>query len=99
MGQAQLTAGSVTQALITAMHSVVPRGIEISVDTPLDRTTLDSLGMIEVLVHLETLVGPVFDEATVRWAGLEPDYDPSMTVGAFAELLLRVHETSADATA
>jgi acyl carrier protein len=87
MGKSELTTSELTDALIAAVRRVVQPDVDISANTPLDQTTLDSLGLIEVLVHLEGAVALALDDSTVRRVALDPDYDPSMTVAAFAELL------------
>jgi acyl carrier protein len=95
MGQAKLTADDVAAAVLEAMRRVVPRNTELSLASRLDCTGLDSLALTEVMVHLEDLIGMVFDERKVRMAVLEPDYNPSMTVEQFAQLLLRLaHEVT-----
>jgi acyl carrier protein len=92
------TDASVTEALVVAMDRVVPGDVVVEASTPLDQTTLDSLGMLEVMVHLEELVGLGFDEETVRTIALEPDYDPTMQVSQLAALLLRLSPALADGT-
>jgi hypothetical protein len=76
--------------LLCAMRRVVPADVAVGAATPLDETTLDSLALLEVMVHLEDLTGRVFDEGSVRALALEPDYDPHMDVAAFATLMNRM---------
>jgi hypothetical protein len=88
MGQTAVTPPDMTRALLEAIHRVVPRGVEVSESTPLDRAGIDSLALVEIMVHLEALVGLMFDESAVRRVMAQPDYDPAMPVGKFGGLLL-----------
>jgi acyl carrier protein len=88
MGQTVVTAADLMAALLTAMRRVVPRHVTLSETTALDRAGVDSLALIEVMVHLEAIMGLVFDEDVVHEAVLQPDYRPSMTIEEFAKLLL-----------
>jgi ribosome-associated toxin RatA of RatAB toxin-antitoxin module len=95
VGPAPGPAVRLADALVTAIARVVPPDVVVEPSTPLDRTTLDSLGLLEAMVHLEDLTGLGFDERTVRAVALDAGYDPTMSVAELAELLLR----SAPATA
>jgi acyl carrier protein len=90
MGETTLTTDDMTAALLEAMRRVVPRHVELSPSTALDRAGIDSLALIETMIHLESLVGLLFDESAVRQAVLQPDYDPGMSVERFGALLLRL---------
>jgi acyl carrier protein len=87
MGQEKLELDEIVPAVVESIRRVVPSDIEITAATPLNKTTLDSLGLIEMMVHLEDLLGVTLDEAQVRQALLEPDFDPMMTVAVFAQRL------------
>lgn len=90
MGQTTVTPADLTAALLTAIRRVVPRHVALSESTALDRAGVDSLALIEVMVHLEADIGLIFDDDVVRQAVLQPDYTPSMTIEEFANLLLRL---------
>jgi acyl carrier protein len=87
MGQAPVTPPGMIQALLVAIQRVVPRGVEISELTPLDRAGIDSLALLEIMIHIEAMVGLVFDESAVRRAMAQPEYDPAMSIGKFGILL------------
>ncbi len=78
------------EAVLTAMRQVVRTDVVVEAGTPLDQTTLDSLGLLEVMVHLEQITGATLDEETVRAIALDPDYDSGMSVAAFALLIQRM---------
>jgi acyl carrier protein len=83
MGEAFVT------ELLEAIRRVVPPDVVVDASTTVDRTTLDSLGLLETFVHLEELSGRRFDEDTVRVLSLDGGYDPSITIAALAALLER----------
>jgi acyl carrier protein len=89
MGQEnlELTPGEIVAAVVESIRRVVPTDVEVTAATLLSRTTLDSLGLIEMMVHLEDLLGVALDEAQVRQAVLEPEFNPMITVEAFAQQL------------
>lgn len=76
-------------SLVVAIQRVVPPDVEVGPATPLEETTLDSLGLLEAMVHLEELSQMGFDEEAVRAVALEPDYDPAMSVANLAKLLVQ----------
>jgi len=90
MGQQELTPEEITAAVVESIRRVVPRDVPVSASTPLNRTTLDSLGLIEMMVHLEDLVSIAFDEARIRQAVLGPEFDPAMPVAEFGRQLWRL---------
>jgi len=99
MGTTAVSPTDMTAAMIEAMRRVVPRQVTLTASTPMNRAGIDSLALIEIMVHLESLVGLLFDEGSVRGAVLQPDYDPTMTVEGFAQLLLRLANGAAPVAA
>jgi coenzyme Q-binding protein COQ10 len=94
-GSAPGSGAWLADALVTAMGRVVPPDVAVEPGTPLNQTTLDSLGLLEAMVHLEELTGLGFDEETVRAVALDADYDETMSVADLAELLLRQRPATA----
>jgi len=90
MGETTVSPADMTTAVIEAIRRVVPRRIALSGSTPLNRAGVDSLALIEIMVHLEAQVGLIFDDRLVRSAVQQPEYHPAITVEEFAQLLLRL---------
>lgn len=78
-----------TSAVIEALQKVAPAGVAILPETGLEDTGIDSLNLLEALLHLETSAQLILSEDDVRQLSIDFDYNQGMTVEAFADLLLR----------
>lgn len=85
-----MTDEELSDALVRAIRLVADPDTPIDATTPLDETTLDSVGLLEALVYLEDTTPVPLSEDVVRQIALEPDYDPSMRVADLAALVGRL---------
>lgn len=79
----------VLPAVVAALRRAAPPGVVVDARSRLDETGVDSLGMLEALVDLETSAGLMVSEEAVRRLSIELPPDDGLTVAEFTAALLR----------
>lgn len=74
-------------ALVDSVRAVVPPAVRVTRATTFDETTLDSLGLLEVMVHLERATSLSIDEEIVREVSLDPAFSFDISLCDFAHML------------
>jgi acyl carrier protein len=85
-----------SQIVLEVLAMVAPGQEERTVDTRLDEAGIDSLCMVEAIVHLEAELGVDLGDDFVDEVTEDVASDPEMTIGKFSEVLARHLPTIGD---